>query len=176
MHGGSSSPARDRTWAPCIGSVESYPLDHQGSPQDNSLKMRGFSHGLVGGLQNGACQHQCSGGRRSSPKWPLPVSTSQKESQLPPASPEGSPRSTIGSDPGTFQITASALGLGACEILQVPFKSRVSLPYSPPAIPYPTGLQSQAFWGPVFPMKDPQPGKLYVKLKPLSPWGEPLQL
>ena len=30
-HVGSSSPTTDRTWAPCIGSVESYPLDHQGS-------------------------------------------------------------------------------------------------------------------------------------------------
>ena len=29
---GSSSPTRDQTPAPCIGSVESYPLDHLGSP------------------------------------------------------------------------------------------------------------------------------------------------
>ena len=27
-----SSPARDRTHAPCLGSVESQPLDHQGGP------------------------------------------------------------------------------------------------------------------------------------------------
>ena len=32
MHVGSSSPTRDRTRAPCIGSMVSYPLDHQGSP------------------------------------------------------------------------------------------------------------------------------------------------
>ena len=32
MHAGSSSLTRDRTQVPCIGSVESYPLDHQGSP------------------------------------------------------------------------------------------------------------------------------------------------
>ena len=32
MHAGSSSPTRDRTQAPCIGSAVSYPLDHQGSP------------------------------------------------------------------------------------------------------------------------------------------------
>ena len=31
-HAGSSSPTRHRTPVPCIGSVESYPLDHQGSP------------------------------------------------------------------------------------------------------------------------------------------------
>ena len=27
-----SSPTRDQTHAPCIGSTESQPLDHQGSP------------------------------------------------------------------------------------------------------------------------------------------------
>ena len=32
MHVGSSSLTRDRTQAPCIGSMESYPLCHQGSP------------------------------------------------------------------------------------------------------------------------------------------------
>ena len=31
---GSSSLTRDRTWSPCIGSSESYPLDHWGSPQN----------------------------------------------------------------------------------------------------------------------------------------------
>ena len=37
MHEGSSSPTRDRTRVPCIGSVESYPLDHQGSPLELAL-------------------------------------------------------------------------------------------------------------------------------------------
>ena len=32
MRAGSSSPTRDQTQAPCIASVESYPLAHQGSP------------------------------------------------------------------------------------------------------------------------------------------------
>ena len=32
MHVGSSSLTRDRTQAVCIGSMESYPLHHQGSP------------------------------------------------------------------------------------------------------------------------------------------------
>ena len=31
MRAESSSPTRDRTLVPCIGSMESYPLDHQGS-------------------------------------------------------------------------------------------------------------------------------------------------
>ena len=33
MHAGSSSPTRDRIWAPCIRSPGSYTLDHQGSPK-----------------------------------------------------------------------------------------------------------------------------------------------
>ena len=32
-HTGSSFLGRDRTQAPCIGSTEAYPLDHQGSPK-----------------------------------------------------------------------------------------------------------------------------------------------
>ena len=35
---GSSSPTRDQTWAPCFGSLESYPLDHQGSSRTCLLK------------------------------------------------------------------------------------------------------------------------------------------
>ena len=50
---------------------------------------------------------------------------------MPPASLGGSPRSANGSDPGSFQITASVLCLGALEILHVPFKSGISIPYSP---------------------------------------------
>ena len=37
MHVGSSSLTRDWTWAPCIGSAESYPLHHQGSPSHDML-------------------------------------------------------------------------------------------------------------------------------------------
>ena len=33
LHMGSSSLTRDRTHPPCIGSTESWPLDHQGSPE-----------------------------------------------------------------------------------------------------------------------------------------------
>ena len=38
----SSSPTRDRTQAPCIGSTESYPLDHQGSPLSGYLLSSAF--------------------------------------------------------------------------------------------------------------------------------------
>ena len=40
MYAGSSSPTRDWTRAPCIGSAESYPLDHQGRPPSWSLFKR----------------------------------------------------------------------------------------------------------------------------------------
>ena len=36
-HAGSSSLTRDRTWAPCIGNVESYPLNHQRRPSPRIL-------------------------------------------------------------------------------------------------------------------------------------------
>ena len=38
MRARSSSLTRDRSRAPCIGSAESYPLDHQGSPFLQFLK------------------------------------------------------------------------------------------------------------------------------------------
>lgn len=47
----------------------------------------------------------------------------ERESQLPLASLGGSPRSVSGSDPGFFQINASALELRMCEILCAPLKS-----------------------------------------------------
>ena len=40
MHVGSSSLTRDWTWVPCIGSAESYPLHHQGSPSGKGFKDR----------------------------------------------------------------------------------------------------------------------------------------
>ena len=37
LYVGYSSPTRDQTWAPCIGSVGSQPLDHQGGPSVPTL-------------------------------------------------------------------------------------------------------------------------------------------
>ena len=55
----------------------------------------------------------------------------QDESYFPPASLGGSLRSAHWSDPGYFQITASALSLQVCEILCVTFKSGVCISHSP---------------------------------------------
>ena len=73
----------------------------------------------------------------------------QGELQLPPASPGGSPRSAGGSDPGSFQITASSMGPGVCEILCAPFESGVSISLSPlgPSEVNSAGLQGQILWG-----------------------------
>ena len=58
-------------------------------------------------------------------------------------------RSAIVSDLDLFQITVFVLGLGTCEILQLPFKSEVSVSCAPIALLYASsvGLQNQMFGG-----------------------------
>ena len=68
----------------------------------------------------------------------------QDELQLPPASPGDSPRSAGGSDPGSLEITASALGRGACETLHVCCKSESLCPTALLKLS-PVGFQSQTF-------------------------------
>ena len=94
--------------------------------------------------------------------------------QLPPDSLGYSPRSAGGSDPGSFQITSSALGPGACEILCASFESRVSISYSPLALPKVslTGHYSQTSGELVFPKQDPQVGDPSVGLGPPRSFGE----
>lgn len=83
-----------------------------------------------------------------------------------PASPGDSPRSADGSDLGSFQIAASVLGPGTCEILCATFKSGVSISHSP------AGLQSQMFQELIFPGQDPQAEDPDMELKVLASWGE----
>ena len=101
----------------------------------------------------------------------------QGELQLLPASLEDSPRSAGRSNPGFYQMTAFALGPGACEILCVPFKNEVSLSPSPLGLLKVnlTGLQSKMLWRLVFLMQDPWAGEPDVGLRPHSALGEPLQ-
>ena len=103
---------------------------------------------------------------------------SQGELQLFSASLGVSPRSSGGSDPGSFQITASALAPGVCEILCASFKSGTSISHSPLALPkvIHARLQSQIFWGIIFPVQDPWAREPDVGLRPLTPWEEPLQV
>ena len=76
MHVGSSSLTRDRTQAPCIGSMESYPLSHQGSssqasfdgkrtkPCSTSLRQKGgfslrrWEHSTRDLKEHGSCRAQ----------------------------------------------------------------------------------------------------------------------
>ena len=46
MHVESSSPTRDGTRAPCIGSAESYPLDRQGNPLNGAFEDEVSGQGL----------------------------------------------------------------------------------------------------------------------------------
>ena len=99
----------------------------------------------------------------------------QGESQLPPASPGGSPGLASGADPGAFQTAPSALALRVCEILCAPFKSRVSASYSSLGLPNVSsaGFQSQVFWS----LNSwYRLGKPSVGLRSLTPQGRPLQL
>lgn len=94
---------------------------------------------VEGRLQNGS-QPPCPRGRMCSPKWLPPVSMSPGELQVPPVCPGGPRRSAVESDSGSFQITASALGPRACEILCAPSRSEV-------CFPHPTGsLRSKSHW------------------------------
>ena len=77
---------------------------------------------LEGGSPNSACQSQCPHGGVSSPKWLLPGSMSPVWVPIASLFLGGSPRE---SDLGSFQTTASALGLVSCEVLCAPFKSAV---------------------------------------------------
>ena len=58
--------------------------------------------------------------------------------------------------PESYPITASALGPSTCEILCVPFRSEVSIFSSPVGLSKlsSTSLQSQIFWGLIFPVQD----------------------
>lgn len=95
------------------------------------------------------------------PKWMIPASLFPAGSLLPLTSPGDSPIPASRSDSGSFQ---TELGLGVCEILHMPFKSRV-----------PTSVQSQmfgrlvcSFWG--FWAEKPNMGP-----GPFILWGEALQ-
>lgn len=93
---------------------------------------------------------------------------------------ESSAKSADGSDPGFFQISASSLGLEACDILCVcvcvPFKSGVRF------LHFSDFPESRPCWHSkpdtvrlVFLVQDSQPGEPAVRFRPLGPWGEPLQ-
>ena len=142
------------------------------------------------GLANGACQYQCPRYTNFSicaaeastsaltveqapPNFCCQCLCPQWKFQWLPASLGGCLISASESNLGSFQITASALGLRVCEILCAPFKSGTFASYSPPTLLYtsPAGLQSQIFCRLIFSVQDPLAGEL----RSHAPWGEPLQ-
>ena len=84
-----------------------------------------------------------------SPLCPAPALWPQREPQLPPASPGDPPRPAGRSGPGSYGVTAFALGPGACDTLCVPSESGVSVSPSPVQFlrSSPAGLRSQMLWG-----------------------------
>ena len=100
----------------------------------------------------------------------------QDESQLSSSSLGGSLRSASESDSSFFQITLLPWVL-ECMRFCVHRLTVESLSHSPdsPEIS-PTDLQSQRFWGLIFPVQNLADGEPHEGLVPLAPWGEPLQL
>ena len=90
---------------------------------------------------------------------------------------QDSPRPAGRSDPGSYQITAFALGPSACWILCVPFKSEVSISPSPVELLQLNSavLQSQMLWGLILLVPEPWPGELNVGLRTITSVGAPLQ-
>ena len=101
---------------------------------------------LEGGFHPGTREHQGPGATGSTKRLPQCLCPRASCGCLP--SPGDSLGSAGRSDPGSFQITASALGPGACEILCTPFTSGLSISHSP--------------------LVDPQSFP--------TPWGEPVWL
>lgn len=91
----------------------------------------------------------------------------------PPVCLEGSLRSASGSDPGSFQVTASALGL-SMRFCVYHFKSRASLSYSSLSSPIPAGFESDIL-GTQVPGEGNQVREPNVGFGSLNHWGEFLQ-
>ena len=126
-------------------------------------------------------QHQQTRGKM--PKWCLPALMlpcrmsspnaghhrllPQEESQAPPASPGGSPRSASVPEPASSPSTASASALrpGACEISCMSCKSGVCVPYN--HLDLLNAFQNQVFWGLIFLCRTPRVGSPSWSLDPL---------
>ena len=126
-------------------------------------------------FQNKACQHQCPRSRTSSPKWLPPLSVSVGWASI--ASCLSGRLCKGTSDPGSFQIIASALDPKVCvKFCTHPLRVESIIPQPSGSPEGFASLQSQTFWGPIFPVQDPWAGEPDVELETLALWGEPLQL
>ena len=87
-------------------------------------------------------------------------------------------KSESGSPPGSFQMTASMLELGVCEILCMPFKSGISIftALQLSSTQVPLAFKARCFRGLSFLCRTPRLGAPKVRHRPLAPWGEPLQM
>ena len=138
--------------------------------------MDGEASKLERECQNAACWHQCS--RRDElskiPAASICIPRPSSSCLLPLG---GSPGSAGGPDLGSCRMTTSVLILELERLYVRFFQSGISVSHSPPAFPNvsPTSLQSQVFWGLIFPAQEPRAREPSVWLRPLAPWGEPRQ-
>ena len=101
---------------------------------------------------------------------------SQDDTQLLPAFLGDSPGSVGRSDPGSYQITASAWVPEHVRFYVHPLTVKSFFPSSFALLKVsPTGLQSQVFWKLIFLVQDPWAGEPDVELRSLTLWGVPLQ-
>ena len=101
-----------------------------GKSRDRCCPLAGSNPLMLGGQRedpNVARQHQGPPGRASSPRRLSPTSVSPEWVLTASLLASCSPRPASGFDPGSFQITAPVLGLGAHEMLCALFKKRVSV-------------------------------------------------
>ena len=100
-------------------------------------------------FQNDTHLHLCYRSRRSSHKWLPPVFLSPEGVSIGPCLSGKLSNISKWVWTGSFQTTASVLGLRTCGILCMPFKNWVSFSYWPLAllIIRLSGFQSQTFWG-----------------------------
>lgn len=109
-------------------------------------------------------------------EWALNHATAifyvHREFQLPPASSGGSPRSAGETNPGSFQITASAPGPWAGKVLHAPLKSGVSISHCPLGLLKVSsdGLQRPVFLDLVFLVQDSHIEEPDVWFGPLGPF------
>ena len=139
------------------------------------MKLDSSTNSLQREFPNVICQCYCPFGRTNSLKWAPPASMSPGRAPAVSGFSRGSPRTATGSDSGSFQITASVLSAGVCEISCVPCQSRISVSYKLLAFSYSSseGLPSQVLRLLIFPVKHLQAGELLWGVDPSLP-GEHL--
>lgn len=125
-----------------------------------SAQLAPSANKLERGFQNGSCHRQCPHGRASFPKCLPPVSLSPRWAPVAFCLSRRLSEIRRWICPGFFQIIASVLCPGSCQILCEPIKSGISILLSSLGLPKvrPHWSSKLYIWGLVFPVQDPWVG------------------